>query len=403
MKQFRISSFKPALLIIIISLIASARPAQVGIASVPLYFSSNQVVSIVAAASGIPAPASLPTLNQIPPSDPSSIQTFSTTRSAVTRLEESIRFAVIGDFGDDSAEEGYVADLVDSWSPDFVTTVGDNNYPIGAAEVIDQNIGQYYHQYIYPYSGSYGAGSTTNRFFPSIGNHDLDTLSGQPYFNYFNLPGNERYYDFVQGPVHFFMINSDPREADGVSSNSTQAQWLQAIMETSTAPWQIVIFHHAPYSSGSHGSSTFMRWPFAAWGADAVLTGHDHTYERLLVGDVPYFVNGLAGGNHYNFGTPLPESLLRYNSSAGAMLVEASDTDLNFKFYSISNTLIDSFDLNHPPTVTDTPSPSATTAVPTDTETVTPSPSDTVEPSVTASTEVPLDQFIYFLPIILVP
>ena len=82
----------------------------------------------------------------------------------------------------------------------------------------------------------------------------------------------------------------------------------------------------------------------------------------------------------------LPESQLRYNSSAGAMLVEASDTDLNFKFYSISNTLIDSFNLNQPPTVTDTPSPSST-----------------VEPSVTVTTLVPPDQFYIFIPIILVP
>ncbi len=315
----------------------------------------------------------------------------------------TVRFAVIGDYGDHSQGEADVAALVDSWNPDFVTTVGDNNYPIGAAGVIDQNIGQYYHEYIYPYTGSYGEGASTNRFYPSIGNHDMDTALGQPYLDYFNLPGNERYYDFVQGPVHFFVVNSDPREPDGTSSTSVQGQWLQSVMTTSTAPWQIVIFHHAPYSSGSHGSSTFMRWPFAGWGADAVLTGHDHTYERLNVGSMPYFVNGIGGSSIYNFINVLPESQVRFNDNYGAMLVEASDTDLNFKFYSISNTLIDSFDLNQPPTVTDTPSPSATTAVPTDTETVTPSPSDTVEPSVTVTNPVPLDQFIYFLPIILVP
>lgn len=333
------------------------------------------------------------------------ITTNSETTPTPPPLPGTIRFAVIGDYGDHSQSEADVAALVHSWNPDFVTTVGDNNYPLGAAESIDQNIGQYYQQYIYPYSGSYGAGSLTNRFFPSIGNHDMDTSLGQPYLDYFSLPGNERYYDFVQGPVHFFMINSDPREADGVSSTSVQAQWLESVMAASTAPWQVVIFHHAPYSSGFHGSSTFMRWPFAEWGADAVLTGHDHTYERLIVGSVPYFVNGLAGATHYNFPIEhlLPESQLRFSDNAGAMLVEASDMDLNFRFYSISNTLIDSFDLSQPPTVTDTPSPSPTTAVPTDTETVTPSPSDTVEPSITVTTAVPPDQFIYFLPVIWAP
>ena len=47
------------------------------------------------------------------------------------------------------------------------------------------------------------------------------------YLNYFTLPNNERYYDFVQGPVHFFALNSDTNEPDGTSSSSTQGLWLQ--------------------------------------------------------------------------------------------------------------------------------------------------------------------------------
>ena len=54
------------------------------------------------------------------------------------------------------------------------------------------------------------AGSTVNRFFPSLGNHDLYTDNANPYFNYFELPGNERYYDFIHGNVHCFVINSEP-------------------------------------------------------------------------------------------------------------------------------------------------------------------------------------------------
>ncbi len=56
-------------------------------------------------------------------------------------------FAVIGDFGNAGLHEQEVATLVASWSPAFVTTVGDNNYPAGDASTIDQNIGQYYHAY----------------------------------------------------------------------------------------------------------------------------------------------------------------------------------------------------------------------------------------------------------------
>ena len=65
--------------------------------------------------------------------------------------------------------------MVDRWGVDAIVTVGDNNYPDGAAATIDANIGQYYHAYIAPYQGTYGAGAEMNRFFPALGNHDWRT------------------------------------------------------------------------------------------------------------------------------------------------------------------------------------------------------------------------------------
>jgi tartrate-resistant acid phosphatase type 5 len=97
-----------------------------------------------------------------------------------------------------------------------------------------------------------------------------------------------------------------------------------------------------------HGSTTWMQWPFKAWGADAVLAGHEHTYERLLVDGLPYFVNGLGGGAIYNFGTALPESQFRYNADYGAMLVTATGTDLHFEFYSRTGKRIDQYELTKP-------------------------------------------------------
>ncbi|MBU0510162.1 MAG: metallophosphoesterase [Chloroflexi bacterium] len=137
------------------------------------------------------------------------------------------RFAVIGDYGLAGDLERDVANMIKNWSPDFIITTGDNNHPDGAAETIDKNIGQYFHTYIYPYVGQYGDGADVNRFFPTLGNHDWTTSKALPYFDYFTLPGNERYYDFVWGPVHLFAIDSDSREPDGVGRSSVQAQWLQ--------------------------------------------------------------------------------------------------------------------------------------------------------------------------------
>lgn len=269
-------------------------------------------------------------------------------------LLSAVRFAVIGDFGEAGQAEADVAARVKSWMPDLLLTTGDNSYPAGTAALYDPNVGQYYARYIGNYSGAYGPGSATNRFFPTLGNHDWDgAVSGMPtpYTNYFTLPGNERYYDFVSGPVHFFALDSDSREPDGNTSGSVQGQWLQAALAASTSPWNVVILHHAPYSSSSnHGSNTTLQWPYKAWGADVVLAGHDHTYERIInpTDGLTYFVNGIGGNTGiYGFNaTPVSGSKVRYNGGFGAMLVDASDTQINFLAIGRSGEKIDSYSLN---------------------------------------------------------
>jgi hypothetical protein len=266
-----------------------------------------------------------------------------TTPTAVATPGSEARFAVIGDYGLDGRPEEAVAELIARWAPDLILTVGDNNYPSGKAETIDDNIGQYYHQFIYPYLGRFGPGADVNRFFPSLGNHDYEyaSQSYEPYLDYFTLPGNERYYDFTWGPVHFFALNSDPHEPDGIEADSTQAGWLYTRLAYSSSPWQIVYFHHAPYSSGLHGSTEVMQWPFREWGADVVLAGHDHTYERALIDDFPYFVNGLGGGPRYGFGEPAPGSQARYNADYGALLVDVWGDRIEFSFVTRGGELID--------------------------------------------------------------
>src|SRR6478735_4083208 len=86
--------------------------------------------------------------------------------------EPVTRFVVIGDYGLSGPDEANVAALVTRLKPDFVITTGDNNYPLGEAETIDENIGRYFHEFIAPYRGKFGAGAKENRFFPSLGNHD---------------------------------------------------------------------------------------------------------------------------------------------------------------------------------------------------------------------------------------
>ncbi|MCX7668451.1 MAG: metallophosphoesterase, partial [Anaerolineae bacterium] len=138
-------------------------------------------------------------------------------------------------------------------------------------------------------------------------------------------------------PVHVFVLNSNSAEPDGIRADSRQARWLQAGLAASKTPWQVVVLHHPPYSSGHHGSTPALQWPFGAWGADLVIAGHDHTYERIARDDIVYIVNGLGGGARYALRRPVPGSLFRYNADWGALRVTATTTTLDLAFYRVGD------------------------------------------------------------------
>lgn len=280
--------------------------------------------------------------------------------SEAVKNQGPVRFAAIGDFGTarepgnaaDQASnfrnEKAVADLVKSWKPDFIITLGDDNYPLGRQDTIDDNIGQLYSEFIGNYHGKYKPAGVESRFFPALGNHDWGDghkpITCKPYTDYFELPGNERYYDFVQGPVHFYVLDSDDSEPDGVSAKSKQAVWLHKGLADAKEPWKLVYFHHAPFSSGSqHGSAKWMQWPFKEWGATAVLAGHEHNYEHVVRDGFHYFVNGLGGDPIYDDFSKknskkqgVDGSVFRYAAKHGAMLIEATDEEIAFHFFTTS-------------------------------------------------------------------
>lgn len=253
-------------------------------------------------------------------------------------------FAQTADMGN-TADTTAVTNLIKSHNPAFVVTAGDNCY--GSSPSLATQVGSHWSTFV---SGG--------KFWPSLGNHEYsDACAGTKasgYFAYFTLPNNERYYTKVIGSVALFIINSASSEPDGDTATSKQALWLKAQLAASTAPWNIVVFHHTAYSSGTkHKSTTRMRWPFELWGADAVVSGHEHNYERVLIDanadgvKMPYFTNGLGGESKYPFGTPITGSAKRYNSAFGALFITATSTSLAFTFRNVSNTVIDSYTITH--------------------------------------------------------
>jgi len=264
-------------------------------------------------------------------------ETLLNTKAATT-------FAIIGDYGQDNSDEKKVAELVAARNPQFVITLGDNNYNNGCWKTIDNNIGKYYSNFIGNYKGDYGQGAIENSFFPSIGNHDWRALDeclykGKlPYLAYFTLPNNGLYYDFKKGPIHFFVVDSDRHEPDGNTKGSRQYAWLKKSLKESTSCFKVVYFHHPAYSSGSHGSEKDLQWKFHELGADIVLSGHDHDYERIMRDGIAYFVNGVGGAELKDFKSKVKGSAYRYNKKYGYMMGYADGNDLTFVFYNTDNT-----------------------------------------------------------------
>ena len=264
---------------------------------------------------------------------------FETTMDA-----DSIVFAVIGDYGKEGEAEGKVANLVKSWDPDFIITTGDNNYSRGEYNTLKANISNYYGDYIYNFDApaefqcnGKAFEEEVNRFFPSPGNHDANNSEGLiPYLNFFTLPGQETFYKFVWGPVSFYSLNSTASDVE------EQKEWLYEQLNINESSFNIVYFHHSPYSPGPHGNKEKMQWDYIGNHVDMVLSGHDHIYSRIEKrGDegLYYIVNGLGGKSIYNRNSnPLPDDLFdtfSFDADYGAIKAIATSNELVMEFYSI--------------------------------------------------------------------
>lgn len=279
---------------------------------------------------------------------------------------EPMVFAVIADFGVDGSNDGPAAEasveaLVASWNPQFIVTAGDNWYGSSVTnESIDRHIGQYYHDWIYPYSGKYGASAAEKKLYACIGNHDRDPVGRLAIHNAFlGLPAN--YYDFVKGHVHFFVLDAGfdnhqvNQEPDGNTSDSVQGQWLKTKAMLSVAKWKVALMHQQPYSSTVAGSDEgelvlgqyleypSLRWPFKAWGLNVMFNGHSHNYERLIDDKgFTYICAGTGGQSHKAFvGSPNPFSVIRDDSDFGAVRCEVTCDYFKIQFYNVDGTFID--------------------------------------------------------------
>jgi hypothetical protein len=113
--------------------------------------------------------------------------------------------------------------------------------------------------------------------------------------------------------------------------NSAQAQWLRADLSRSARRCTLLYWHHPRWSSGLAGGSPAVAtfWNIASeFGAEVVVSGDDHDYERFAPQDaagkasetgVRQFVAGTGGTPERDWGALKPNSEVRDNSTWGLL------------------------------------------------------------------------------------
>jgi len=170
------------------------------------------------------------------------------------------------------------SDLLLSVQPVAVLTLGDNQYQRGRLS-----------DFLQSYDSSWGRLKAITH--PTAGNHEYWTTNAAGYFKYFGPaagPLGEGYYSFDLGRWHLIALNSNCHHVGGCDLGSRQELWLRDDLRRHQGKCTIAYWHHARFSSGIHGSN---RAYVAFWrdlyesGADIVLAGHDHHYERFAPQD----------------------------------------------------------------------------------------------------------------------
>lgn len=215
-----------------------------------------------------------------------------------------------GDIASGGSGDEQTADLLDD-IPGTVFTLGDNAYPDGSAD-----------DYSTFYAPSWGRHKSRTR--PVPGNHEYNTPSASGYFDYFGSAAGDPskgYYSYEVGGWLILALNSNAAMTPG----SSQEQFVRSELAARRTKCALAYWHHPRFSSGiEHGSSLMSQGVFQALydgGADVVLTGHDHLYERFAPQNpsaqldmdrgIRQFVVGTGGAGLYDFGAPQPNSEVR--------------------------------------------------------------------------------------------
>ncbi len=201
--------------------------------------------------------------------------------------EGDYRFWVLGDCGTANSNQRAVRDAYYNFTgnthTDGILMLGDNAYNDGTDNQFQYAL----------FENMYESKLQNTVMWSTRGNHERNE---DVYYDIYDFPtngeaggmasGSEAYYSFDYGNVHVISLDSYISDR---SSNGAMITWLENDLASTTQKWIIAIWHHPPYSKGSHDSDTEGRMIemrqnavpiLEAYGVDLVLSGHSHSYER---------------------------------------------------------------------------------------------------------------------------
>ncbi len=241
-----------------------------------------------------------------------------------------------GDIANSSAGDSATAAVLDG-IPGTVFTTGDNAYPNGT--LADFNT------YYEPTWGRHKA-----RTRPSPGNHEYNTSGAAGYFGYFGElagPANRGYYSYDLGDWHVVSLNSEISMVAG----SAQETWLRSDLAASIRSCTLAYWHKPLFTSSENHTGTLATRPlFQAlydFGAEVVVAGHNHNYERFApmspqgvletTAGVRSFVAGMGGASHYGFtATPAPNSEVRNGTAFGVLKFTLHSGSYDWQFVPVA-------------------------------------------------------------------
>ena len=223
-----------------------------------------------------------------------------------------------------------------------IFTVGDNAYPGGTAA-----------QFANCYDPTWGQQKTRTR--PAAGNKEWQPGTITAYTNYFGAAatdaGGKTYYSYNVGDFwHVVVLDSECAViAGGCGINSPQENWLEADLQANRARNVIAMFHRPLYSSGT-SNTALMRplWDVLyAEGADVVLAGHAHLYERMgptnaagttdSTFGLRSFILGTGGASHGTIGTVRSNSQALNNTVFGVTKLTLHETSYDWDFMPVAD------------------------------------------------------------------